>query len=190
MIRPRTTGARTALAPLAAGLALGMVAPLFAAPVITRTDRTALYTPSEIMAAKRNDSLPVEVHGGPSARATPAATTAPLQLPADVGGGRLVPVNTGSEAAEGTRIVLLFNTTDYNPETACGAPSQGAARRADGPLDVFAVLCEGKTFFSQAHLRDDDVSGEDDPGYANAMSQLFLALMPMGDSLEEDRPGR
>ena len=83
-------------------------------------------------------------------------------------------------------MVLLFNADDLSARAACREPEAVGARKGNGGLDVFAVLCHGGAYFSQAHLRDHPVSGETDPRYARAMMYLFVALMPSKDEVERD----
>lgn len=83
-------------------------------------------------------------------------------------------------------MVLLFNADYLSARKACRDPAATGARKENGRLEVFAVLCHGGTYFSQAHLRDSAVSGESDPRYARSMMQLFLALMPSKDEVERD----
>lgn len=156
-----------------------------AMPVITETDITDTYSTSEIMTAKQADALSTQIFGGPSAQASATATAAPLKLPATVGGGRVAPAESGAQPA-GTRMVLLFNAGPVDGETACKSPARAGARKSDGPLNVFAVVCRGDEYLSQAHLRDDSVTGEKDSRYAKAMSQLFLAVMPPDEELERE----
>lgn len=186
MIRQRAFGSRFYLAALAAGFLLWLVGAATAVSIITRTDITPFYSLSEVMAAKRDGGLPTEIHGAPSLGAAPADIVAPLRLPSRVAGGRLLPIGPDAERRAPIRLVLLFNADYLSARAACRRPGATGARELDDGLDVFAVLCRGDDYFSQAHLRDSAVTGETDPGYARSMTQLFLALLPSRDEVDRD----
>ena len=186
MTRRRERNRHLRVTILAVGFMLWLGGSATAVSIITRTDITPFYSLSEVMTAKRDGGLATEVYGGPSESVTAAAITAPLRLPARVGGGRLIPVPPDSEAVPAIRMVLLFNAAYLDARTACRDPAAAGASRQDGGLNVFAVLCHGGRYFSQAHLRDGSVSGVSDPGYAASMMQLFLALMPSRDEVDRD----
>jgi hypothetical protein len=185
MIRQRAPGGYMYMMVLTAGFLVWLGGSALALSIITRTDITPFYSLSEVMAAKRGGSFPAEVHGAPSPAAGPEAILAPLRLPTRAGGGHLIPVSPGAGRPD-IRMVLLFNAKRLSARTACREPEATGARPADGGLEVFAVLCRGGNYFSQAHLRDGSVQGETDPGYARSMMQLFLALMPSRDEVDRD----
>ena len=185
MVRQCVSGDRLYTTVFTIGFLLWLGGSALAVTIITRTDITPFYSLSEVMAAKRDGGLPAEVHGAPSPASTAAAILKPLRLPSRVGGGHLVPVAPGPAGAE-IRMVLLFNANYLSARTACREPEAAGARQSQGGLDVFAVLCRGGDYFSQAHLRDGSVQGETDPGYARSMMQLFLALMPSRDEVDRD----
>ncbi|MFP4004710.1 MAG: hypothetical protein ACLFV8_13105 [Alphaproteobacteria bacterium] len=180
----RLPGSRLYGSALVTALLFWLGGSALAVSIITRTDIAPFYSVSEIMTAKRGAGLPTEVHGAPSESATLESILAPLRLPSRVGGGDLVPYEPGRRAV--TRMVLLFNPDIPSARTACRDPAATGARRMGGRLEVFAVLCHGGRWFSQAHLRDGAVTAETDTGYAGSMMQLFLALMPSRDEVERD----
>ncbi|MFW6027548.1 MAG: hypothetical protein ACOC91_01945 [bacterium] len=186
MARVQGSANRLYASVLAASFLFWLGGSAIAISIVTRTDTTPFYSLSEIMTAKRDGVLPAEVHGGPSKSATAGTVLAPLRLPSRVGGGRLAPFEPRADGRAATRMVLLFNARYLSARAACREPARTGARRMDGKLEVFAVLCHGGRYFSQAHLRDSAVLGETDPRYARSMMQLFLALMPSKGEAERD----
>lgn len=159
---------------LAMGLVVFKSMTATAVPVVGYVQQMPIYSPSLI----GGGGFRVELHGAPRADMTPEETLAPLRAPGWTGAGKAKPMTGEPGPDAGTRLVLVFNGVVAPTKQLCNRPDKLGGEAQDGPLRVAAAYCVGGRMATSGGVSAGAISGPDDPLYKEAMTQLFLAMMP------------
>ncbi|SFI46433.1 hypothetical protein [Albimonas pacifica] len=137
---------------------------------VTTPMHDTAYDPRQIF---NGVPMPLEVHGTPPDGASPAQVAAGMTLPARFGSS---PFELGENLREETRVVIAF--APANRLDGCRGPASTGAGRADGALEALIAYCRGRRELSSVLVRSTATRGPGDAGFAKAMNQAFLTLLP------------
>ncbi len=139
---------------------------------ITFVNQTSLYTPQMVRAG----GFRAEVYGAPRAGATLTQTLEGLHAP---GWASAMPLTPVDQPGLHGRLVLIFNPAGSAPSAAmCTNPADFEGKAQDAPLRVFAAYCMADRLVARGALSTPDISKANNPGYAEAMNNLFAAMLP------------
>ncbi|MDE1174371.1 MAG: hypothetical protein PW790_11985 [Parvibaculaceae bacterium] len=139
---------------------------------ITFVNQTNLYSPQMVRAS----GFRAEIYGAPRAGATLAQTLEGLHAP---GWASATPLTPASEPGRHGRLVLIFNPAGSAPSAAmCTNPDDFEGKAQDAPLRVFAAYCMADRLVARGALSAPGIPKANSPGYAEAMNNLFAAMLP------------